>query len=476
MDEGNFQAAAELIRNETYIQQARQSRKGREQLVRQLLHHRTLPEKGWSDAVIEAVLAEISAMDSNNFEGNVGLGEREARVFSSLVAQRHYRFGHGIGRSGDIAEVQPKAAGSSLIQKLTNYLVTDALRIAGASKPSTAACIVFPMATGMTLALALRAIKNKRGPKAKYVVMPRIDQKSCMKAILTAGLEPIFVENVIQGDEVRTDLQAVEAAIRDNPDSVVCVYSTTSCFAPRVPDALPEIAVICAKYGVGHLINNAYGVQSSKCMHLVSEACRIGKVDLWVQSTDKNFMVPIGGAVVSGPDKALVESMGKLYPGRASMSPILDLFITLLSMGSATWKEVLKQRKESYTYLHGRLNELAVAHGAKLLDVRKNDISLALSLSPFDSTDEPKKISFLGSMLFSRFVSGTRVVPRLSTATPISGLPAVEGWMSHCRNYPVAYLTAAAAVGLRKEEVDDFIARLDKVLAEFRRSRERGET
>ena len=39
--------------------------------------------------------------------------------------------GHGIGRSGDIAAVQPKAAGSSLIAKLTKHLVKDALKICG---------------------------------------------------------------------------------------------------------------------------------------------------------------------------------------------------------------------------------------------------------------------------------------------------------------------------------------------------------
>lgn len=31
-------------------------------------------------------------MDSNNFLGNCGVGEREGRVASSLVARRHYRF------------------------------------------------------------------------------------------------------------------------------------------------------------------------------------------------------------------------------------------------------------------------------------------------------------------------------------------------------------------------------------------------
>lgn len=53
--------------------------------------------------------------------------------FSALVARRHYRLGHGIGRSGDLGEVQPKAAGSSLMNKLTNSLVLDVIRYMGES-------------------------------------------------------------------------------------------------------------------------------------------------------------------------------------------------------------------------------------------------------------------------------------------------------------------------------------------------------
>lgn len=47
------------------------------------------------------------------------------------MSKRHYRLGHGIGRSGDIAEVQPKAAGSSLLNKLTNCMVLDVIRATG---------------------------------------------------------------------------------------------------------------------------------------------------------------------------------------------------------------------------------------------------------------------------------------------------------------------------------------------------------
>ena len=41
-----------------------------------------IPNESWSDASIEHLLNELSMMDSNNFPHNVGVGEREARIFS----------------------------------------------------------------------------------------------------------------------------------------------------------------------------------------------------------------------------------------------------------------------------------------------------------------------------------------------------------------------------------------------------------
>lgn len=51
---------------------------------------------------------DVASMDSNNFLDNIGVGEREARVACGLVAKRHYRLAHGMGRSGDVAAEQPK--------------------------------------------------------------------------------------------------------------------------------------------------------------------------------------------------------------------------------------------------------------------------------------------------------------------------------------------------------------------------------
>lgn len=53
---------------------------------------RKLPEDSWTDQTIELLLQELAVMDSNNFPDNCGVGEREARIFSSLVASRHYRY------------------------------------------------------------------------------------------------------------------------------------------------------------------------------------------------------------------------------------------------------------------------------------------------------------------------------------------------------------------------------------------------
>ena len=91
----------------------------------------------------------------------LGGGEREGRVLSPLVASRHYGLSHGIGRSGDLTAQQPKAIGSSLLQLLTTALTQHALQLAGLT--SAADCLLMPVATGMTITLALLALQRERG-------------------------------------------------------------------------------------------------------------------------------------------------------------------------------------------------------------------------------------------------------------------------------------------------------------------------
>eukprot|EP01068_Selenidium_serpulae_P019775 Selendium_serpulae@DN7230_c0_g1_i1.p2 len=147
--------------------------------INNLLNHRRLPPEGLSEAYVEHILSIISAMDCNNSEGNMGVGEREGRVWSPMVRRRNFNLAHGIGRSGDITALQPKAAGSSLLAVLTRYLALDALRLCGlkAAKEAT----VLPVCTGMALALCLRTAALSQGQNAKFVVWSRVDQRSVFK-------------------------------------------------------------------------------------------------------------------------------------------------------------------------------------------------------------------------------------------------------------------------------------------------------
>ena len=255
MNNQAFSSAEKLI-PATYVQQGLNAKKTRENLIRHFIEHQKWPEEGWDDATIEAFLSDLSQMDSNNFPSNCSVGEREARIISNIVARRHFRMGHGIGRSSDLEEVQPKAAGSSLMYKLTNALVLEVIRYMGVK--SIAGCFLSPMATGMSLVLCMLTFKKDR-PRAKYVLWSRIDQKSSFKSIFTAGLEPLVIETKIVGDEVKTDMQRLESQMAALGESVACVLTTTSCFAPRASDSIDSIAALCTQYNIPHLVNNAYG-------------------------------------------------------------------------------------------------------------------------------------------------------------------------------------------------------------------------
>ena len=312
------------------MKQGGEAVRSRENLVKVLLSQRALPAIPWDEASVEHLLAELALMDSNNFKDAVGFGEREGRVLSRIVQRRHYRLGHGIGRSGDITAVQPKAAGSSLISKLTRALALSAIKTAGIRNAKAA--LVLPVATGMSIALTLMTLKAMRrgeGPEnARYVLWPRIDQKACFKAIYTAGLVPVVIETVrgrndirahkrngdgdasnsaaggdaeTYSDVVRTDLEALRAKIDElGSEKILCVLDH-ECFAPARDD-VEAIAKICKDAGVGHAINNADKGSLTASVVTPNQACRAE--DAFVQSTDKNLMAPVGGAIVAGPDKA----------------------------------------------------------------------------------------------------------------------------------------------------------------------------
>lgn len=177
-----------------------------------LLNHRAMPVEPFSELTIQVLMDKIALMDSNNYQGNTGVGEREGRIFSSIVRAKNFGLGHGIGRSGDVSALQPKAVGSSLVVKLTKHMFLHACTKL-LNYPSIKDALILPFATGMALTISLLAIKADAPAEQQYVIFPRIDQKTCLKCIYTANLKPLVVEPILDGDELRTNVAEIEGIL-----------------------------------------------------------------------------------------------------------------------------------------------------------------------------------------------------------------------------------------------------------------------
>ncbi|CAD7937583.1 unnamed protein product [Amoebophrya sp. A25] len=538
-----------------YIAQAEQGLHSASKRVTQLLSHRRLPKQGWSDLEIEAFLRQVALLDANNAEGNVGVGEREGRVYSRLVQARHFGLTHGVGRSGDLVAQQPKAVGSSLVNGLCRYLALDAVRLSGFRNCKDA--MVVPLATGMSLLMCFLALQQiatseSAGIKKKYIIWSRIDQKSCFKSITSAGFIPVVVELCptveSSGEGLETDVEGIEAKIQElGPENVLCVFCTTSTFAPRVPDKVEDVAKVCKKLSTPLVINNAYGLQCSRIMQSIETASRVGRVDAIVQSTDKNFMVPVGGSIIcagpplppeiaskpgsgtsgangniSGeakttsvstpltvaaaaaadssavsrggegvtastgevaaqtrakPPKPLLDQIAKCYPGRASGAQMLDLLITLLSMGQDGLQSLWKDRKTNFDWFREELNKTIAPFGLRTLDTRENKISICVDLSDLPLVDgndieesngassRSKKLNSIGAKLFNHRVSGPRVVACPAGAKTIDGMNFLN-YGAHSNDYAFPYLATAVAIGVERHELETFLTRLTKTLTE----------
>lgn len=401
-----------------------------------LLEHALLPKIGWTDPYLESFLLKLSLLDKFPTSG---LGEREGRIFSSLVSKRHYHFAHGIGRSGDLLEWQPKAPGSSLLYRLTNRLLLNFAR--QILNWSVQAAIVMPTATGMAIFFAIKALAL---PCKSKVIWLRADQKSAIKAINLAGYQTVVLEGLWIQEQLETDIQALERAIEAG--DIAAVISTTSCFAPRSCDDIVAISKLCQKHQLPHLINNAYGLQSPYLNSQVQSALVSGRVDAVIQSGDKNFLIPVSCAIIYGP-LSTAASIGNIYPGRASGSGIIDLFLSLLHLGIDGWNGLVQERLGLFNLLKTELK----ARNISWYQTPKNDISLALKLP------DPS----LGPMLFARGISGVRSVqPRTQC---ICGHEFVN-WNAHSSHSCSSYCNVAIALGCRLPEINNFLAKLDKVV------------
>ena len=469
----------EFFIGKSYTQIGHELTNSHENIFKTILQSRSIPEKPLNSNTINYILTQISNMDSNNGPFHIGIGEREGRILSSLVHQRNYGLVHGMGRSGNINDLQPKAVGSSLLVQLTISMTKNLLHSIGMTFIKD--LLILPFATGMAMTISFLTLRILK-PKAKFIIWSRIDQKTCFKCIITSGFIPIIIDPIIKNNdyELSTNIEKIISKIKEiGKENILCVFSTTSCFAPRNYDDIENLSILCKENDIFHVVNNAYGIQCSKIVDILNKSCKIGKVDLIVSSTDKNFLVPVGGSLIYSNNEKLIEKVKKNYPGRASISPLIDLFITFLESGKEKIKFLIKDRKEKYNFLCEKFKKIAEKYDEKMLIPKNNKISIGFTLKNVvkkaGNLNEKKDITEIGAMFFNRQISGVRIIARNENETEISGYK-FKNYGCSCDEYKyLPYMTFACAIGITNDEVENFCKKFEKIIDEFIKNKNKNE-
>lgn len=403
--------------------------------VRDVLNRRIFPENGLTDPQLELMVQILSSMDTDKDPEAARVGEREGRVASPYVARLAADFNHGIGRSGQLTAPQPKAAGASLMQQVANSTALDAIKKLGLSNVN--AGIVTPVSTGMSIALVLSALRRELG--IKKVLYPRIDHTSPKRGIALAGLQEVQIPTIIEGDAVQVNLQEFEKKLSKTESCAV--LATTTFFPPRESDPVKIISRLCSDHNVPFVINNAYGVQSQDVMMRIRTAIDAGRVDAIVQSSDKNFLTPVGGSIVVSPKSEIITWTSDTYAGRATAAPIVQTLAALLALGHKKYKELQLQQIENLSLLKENLLRIAKKLDQRVLDV-KNPVALAITMDGLNVHD-------IGARLYNARVTGPRSVE--------SG-----EYGSSTDDYPHNYIVMNAAIGVRKSDIETATAKLYK--------------
>jgi O-phospho-L-seryl-tRNASec:L-selenocysteinyl-tRNA synthase len=412
--------------------------------IKTLFNQKSVPKNPWNDQQIEFLLELLSNMDTDKDSNAARVGEREARIASKLHLKTSAGFCHGVGRSGFLTAPQPKAPGGSIMYEISNYLARDILRNFGL--PNVTEAIVVPLCTGMSLSLALGALRPEEENNSnirRTVLVPQIDHKSLLKSIEFMGLKPKIVNGRIFGDAVRIPIEEIETNI-DN--DCYAIISLTSFFPPREPDNIKEISKLAKKNNLVHIIINAYGVQSPEWMKLIRSAIDAGRVDAIIQSTDKNFLTPVGGALIASPIKENIKKISQTYAGRASATPVVNFLISMLSLGIEGYQKLIEEQQENRKLLEQKLSIVAKNLDEQILDIF-NPVAVALSLKNL----KEEHLYAVGGALYNLRVTGPRVYN-----------PKESEFGTCCKNYPTPYIVMNAAIGSKKEDIVSAVERFEK--------------
>ncbi|MFX1394676.1 MAG: O-phosphoseryl-tRNA(Sec) selenium transferase [Promethearchaeota archaeon] len=413
--------------------------------IKILFEQKSVPKKPWSDEQIEFLLQVLSNMDTDKDLNAARVGEREARIASKLHLKTSGGFCHGVGRSGFLTAPQPKAPGASIMYEISNFLAQNFLKNFGL--PNIKNAIIVPLCTGMSLALCLGALKpdwnDHKLINKRKVIVPRIDHKSILKAIDLVGCSVNIVNGKLFGDAVRIPIENIKAKLDDDCFAII---SITSFFPPREHDDIKEISKLAKEHDLVHIVINAYGVQSTDWMKLIRSAIDAGRVDVIIQSTDKNFLTPVSGALITSPYEDTITKISQAYAGRASATPIVNFLISMLSLGLNGYQNLMEEQKKNRELLEKRLKETAKKINEKILEIF-NPVAVAISLEKL----KKEQLTALGGALYNLRVTGPRVYN-----------PEDDNFGMCCDHYPIPYIVMNAAIGAKSTDIITAIERFEK--------------
>ncbi|MFX1378098.1 MAG: O-phosphoseryl-tRNA(Sec) selenium transferase [Promethearchaeota archaeon] len=413
--------------------------------IKILFEQRSVPIEPWTDEQIEFLLQTLSNMDTDKDYNAARVGEREARIASKLHLKTSAGFCHGVGRSGFLTAPQPKAPGGSIMYEISNYLARSILRNAGL--PNIEDAIVVPLCTGMSLSLALGALRPNQSEKnstdKRTVLVPQIDHKSLLKSIALMGFNAKIVPGQIFGDAVRIPIEDIKNTLDSDCFGII---SITSFFPPREHDNIKEISKFAKENNLVHIVINAYGVQSPEWMKIIRSGIDAGRIDAIIQSTDKNFLTPVGGAVIASPLKENIKKISQAYAGRASATPVVNFLISMLSLGISGYQKLIVEQQKNRKILDVKLREVAEKINEKVLDIY-NPVAVALSLNNL----KKEQLYALGGALYNLRVTGPRVYN-----------PKENVFGTCCKNYPTPYIVMNAAIGATEKNIVSAVERFEK--------------
>jgi O-phospho-L-seryl-tRNASec:L-selenocysteinyl-tRNA synthase len=425
--------------------------------IMELFQQRRIPEFGWSDFQIRQLLNILSNLDSDKDPGSIRIGEREGRISSDILNEISGGFCHGIGRSGELTAAQPKAAGASLMQNLTNKIVLSLTKALGL--PNVKAALTVPFGTGMSIGMAIRGALNYYKidfHEKPMVLMTQIDHKSPKKGIEYIGgvlkiIPGRYGDNYYSKEGVFTNIEEVKKIYQSNSSKISAIVSSTCFFAPRVPDNVKEIAKFAKEHQIIHIINNAYGLQTPSLLKIIRQSIDAGRIDAIIQSTDKNFLTPVGGAVIISPNPDLIDTISKCYAGRASASPVVQLLVSLLSMGKQGYLSRIEIQKQNRKFLEDSLTEVANEFNEHIIECN-NPVSCAMSLKNV----KMGKIQDLGGILYNLRVTGPRIIN--IHKDPFGSCTTEMKW---------PYVVMNAAIGVKKEHILEAVDRLKRAIKQL---------